>query len=167
MDAHHAERIELLADFGAAAIFAVSAGYSSFLLGLPVAAVVAICAAAMSLALLILTSIKAGSPVFSLQPFEAALLPEAVEMAELVLTEADRLEAAREDGDALILEDVLTDLSKDSRVVRLFDPSSMPTAGELQERIARHFNASFAPPALPDASRALHDALAELRRSIR
>ena len=67
--------------------------------------------------------------------------------------------------DALLLDDILAELAPDSRVVRLFDPAAMPTAGELQSRIDRHLDASAAHSV--DAAQALHDALAELRRSIR
>jgi hypothetical protein len=42
----------------------------------------------------------------------------------------------------------------------------MPTAGELKARIDRHLVES-APPAAPDASQDLYDALAQLRRSLR
>lgn len=46
----------------------------------------------------------------------------------------------------LMLDDVLTDIGEDPRVVRLFDPSAAPQA------------------APPDATQALYDALIELRR---
>ena len=49
----------------------------------------------------------------------------------------------------LLLDDVLANAGEDSRVVRLFDPSAAPQA------------------APPDASAALYDALAKLRRSLR
>ena len=68
-------------------------------------------------------------------------------------------------ADALLLDDILAELSPDSRVVRLFDPAAMPTAGEMQSRVDRHLEESAARNA--DASQALHDALAELRRSFR
>jgi hypothetical protein len=76
--------------------------------------------------------------------------------AELVLTDDDRL------ADELLLEDALPQVAPDSRVVQLFDPAAMPTAGQLKERIDRHLErASSDSPA--DASQALYDALAELR----
>jgi hypothetical protein len=76
--------------------------------------------------------------------------------SELLLTDDDRL------ADELLLEDVLPQIARDSRVVQLFDPSAMPTAGQLKERIDRHLER--APPDSPvDASQALYDALAELR----
>ena len=53
------------------------------------------------------------------------------------------------DPDELLLDDVLANAGPDSRVVRLFDPVAAPRA------------------APPDASQALYDALAKLRRSLR
>jgi hypothetical protein len=97
-------------------------------------------------------------PIFDVRQVEpyddgAHSIPEAIEPAEA------------EPDDALLLDDILAALEPDSRVVRLFDPAAMPTAGELQSRIDRHLEGSAERNA--DASQALHDALAELRRSIR
>jgi hypothetical protein len=97
-------------------------------------------------------------PVFDVREIEP------VEMDELLLTDAYVPAEAEE---PLVLDDVLAELEPDSRVVRLFDPAAMPTAGELDRRIQRHL-VRGAPPAPPhDASQALHDALAELRKSLR
>jgi hypothetical protein len=76
---------------------------------------------------------------------------------------------SRASDEPLVLDDVIAELGPDSRVVRLFDPAAMPTAGELNQRIARHLvrGAPSAPPPPHDASGALHEALAELRRSLR
>ena len=52
----------------------------------------------------------------------------------------------------LVLDDKLTDAGPDSRVVRLFDRAAMPASPG---------------PEHPDASQALYDALAKLRRSLR
>ena len=76
---------------------------------------------------------------------------------ELVLTDADRFE------EALLLDDELTAIAPDSRVVRLFDPKAMPTPGELKDRIDAHLDRSASDCAATDASQALYDALAELR----
>jgi hypothetical protein len=66
----------------------------------------------------------------------------------------------------LLLDDVLAELGPDSRVVNLFDPEAMPTPGQLKSRIDRHIGpGEFAQSA--DAGQALHEALAELRRSMR
>ena len=91
------------------------------------------------------------------------LLTDIVEPDELLLTDFDRLRP-----DELMLDDILAELGPDSRVVRLFDPNAIPTPGQLNDRIARHIREGSSPaPAPPDASQALHDALAELRRSLR
>jgi hypothetical protein len=87
---------------------------------------------------------------------------------ELVLTDADRLAPAPgSQDDPLVLEDVLADIGPDARVVRLFDPREMPTPGELKSRIDHHLGQGSAAAASTDASQALSDALAELKRSLR
>jgi hypothetical protein len=91
------------------------------------------------------------------------------EQAELVLTDADRLDPSE---DELILDDIVAELSPDSRVVRLFDPATLPTAGQLNSRIEQHLREgtardAAAPAGTSDAAQALHQALAELRRSLR
>ena len=88
-------------------------------------------------------------------------------MDELLLTDADRLDETLVGGDELVLDDVLASLGEGSRVVRLFDPSAMPTPGELKARIDRHLDGPDDPLLSPDASKALHEALSELRRTLR
>ena len=66
----------------------------------------------------------------------------------------------------LLLEDVRVDPDPAERVVRLFQASQMPTAGQLHERIEQHLGRAPR-PALPDATQELHEALAALRRSLR
>ena len=83
---------------------------------------------------------------------------------ELLLTNADRLYPL--EPDELVLEDILAELGPESRVVRLFDPAAMPTPGHLNARIEHHLRKESASSAPPDASQALYDALAELRRSL-
>lgn len=85
---------------------------------------------------------------------------------ELVLTEADRV-GSPASGEPLVLDDILAELGSDSRVVRLFDRKAMPTPGQLKSRIDSHLGQSSAPAGASDASQALADALAELRRSLR
>ncbi len=67
----------------------------------------------------------------------------------------------------LLLDDALPAPAPDSRVVQLFAAGRMPTAGQLKHRIDRHLadGGSAAEPS--DASDALSEALAELRRSLR
>jgi hypothetical protein len=116
-------------------------------------------------------------PVFRMADLELAeadelLLTEQVELlltdqVELVLTDADRLKPRRTPEEELVLNDILAKLEPDSRVVRLFDPAATPTPGQLQSRIDRYL--SEGTPGSPglDASAALYEALAELRRSLR
>lgn len=80
--------------------------------------------------------------------------------AELVLTDADRVE------DILLLDDVLV-VAPDSRVVRMFDPAAIPTAGELKARIDRHLDRGIHRRPASDASQALYDALADLKSELR
>jgi len=116
-----------------------------------------------------LTSVSLGSPTFSLSPFDTATLPEVEDLDELLLTDADRVDAGdgSEHVDELVLDDVLAKLEDLSRVVRLFDASAMPSPGELKHRIDRHLDGPSPSSPPPDASQALHDALSELRRTLR
>lgn len=70
------------------------------------------------------------------------------------------LEPERE---ALLLDDVLASMGPDSRVVRMFAPDQMPTAGQLQSRIDRHIGGARD----EDAAEALHQALADIRKALR
>jgi hypothetical protein len=104
-------------------------------------------------------------------PSELLLTPDmAVLTSELLLTRGQMLgRAVEEPSVPLLLDDVLAELRPDSRVVQLFDPERMPTAGQLKSRIDRHLGrvARDAPARhAPDASQALYDALADLRRSL-
>ena len=69
----------------------------------------------------------------------------------------------------LLLDDPLPAPSPDSRVVQLFAEGRMPTAGQLKHRIDRHLASDSGPvdDVAIDATDALTDALAELRRSLR
>ena len=67
--------------------------------------------------------------------------------------------------EALMLDDILASLEPDSRVVRLFAPEQMPTAGQLKARIDRHIGGER--DASAEAAEALHEALADIRRSLR
>jgi len=55
----------------------------------------------------------------------------------------------------------------DSRVVRLFDPAKMPTPGQLKSKIDDHLDQEATPQQHAEGVQALHEALAELRRSLR
>ena len=84
---------------------------------------------------------------------------------ELLLTLADRVDPARDEP--LVLDDILIEIGPDARVVRLFDRKAMPTPGQLQTRIDSHLGRESSPATPSDASQALSDALAELKRSLR
>lgn len=65
--------------------------------------------------------------------------------------------------EALLLDDALARLGPDSRVVRMFAPDQMPTAGQLQARINRHVGSARE----EDAADALHQALADIRKALK
>jgi len=98
-----------------------------------------------------------------LDPWDELLLTE---QTELVLTEADQLPEKSAENE-LILDDILAKLGSDSRVVRLFEPSAMPTPGQLNAQIESHLRQASTPAAPVDASEALFEALTQLRRSLR
>ena len=176
MNAGTLNRIENAAEAGAAALFAAAVGLAAYvgLTGVITQPELAICTAAAAIGanLLCMRALQAwaaSAPAFRLAAFAPAtldttdelLLTEADRMpSELVLTDADRLLSE----EPLVLDDILAELGPDSRVVRLFDRSAMPTPGQLQSRIDAH-QAAAATPA--DASQQLSEALAELRRSLR
>lgn len=117
----------------------------------------------------VLVNSSADRPHFPIPAFEAAQL-ETSEPDELVLTEADMLGVAEPNAieqEPLVLDDILAELGPNSRVVRLFDRNAMPTPGHLKARIDDHLEQGNSQFATPDASQALSDALAELRRSLR
>jgi hypothetical protein len=110
------------------------------------------------------------------RPADELLLTDRIVPDELLLTEADQVcgdellltERFQPVGaDELVLDDILAELTPDSRVVRLFDPAAMPTPAQLHARIERHLGDGNSAVAPPDASQALYDALTELRRSLR
>lgn len=176
MDGKWLNRLELIVERGASALFGGAAGFAAYvaLWGVAGQPERAICAAAAAILanLLCARALQAWAaagpqfvvPAFASIPIETQdelLLTEAdVFYPELVLTDADRLPAE----EPLELDDILAELKPDSRVVRLFDPAKMPTAGQLNSRIEAHQARS---PAYPDASQQLSEALAELRRSLR
>ena len=90
-----------------------------------------------------------------------------VEPEELVLLDEDRLEDQASQQGPLLLDDILAEIGPDARVVRLFDRSKMPTPGQLRSRIDSHLCDPRQRQHIPDASQALSEALAELRRSLR
>ena len=156
----------------AAAAFAGAVAFAAFhaverVTGLPgtvaasgISAILAYPAAGLVLRLLGGGSRPFPQPVFDIVEIAST------QVQELLLTEDDRLQL-HADADPLELDDILVEIAPDSRVVQLFDPSAMVTPGQLMARIDRHLDGgtSHSPP--PDASEALFEALADLRRSLR
>jgi hypothetical protein len=160
MEARHVEGIEAAVDAAAAAALAASCAFALSTVSTAAAASAALVIAASFLGL---RSVPREERVLPIASFEAPPVP-LDPLDELLLTDADRL--VEPSSDELLLDDVLAELGPDSRVVRLFDPASMPTPGELRARIDRHLTAGGGAAAPADASQALHDALAELRRAL-
>jgi hypothetical protein len=96
--------------------------------------------------------------------------PEAASPSALLLRLQDVLaeaSAAEQSADELLLDDALPDAEPDSRVVRLFRPPDLPTAGELRTRIDRHLGSrGSAPEPSTDHSDELFEALESLKRSL-
>ena len=174
------DRIQAAVDHAASALFGGAVAYAVFALSGAVllsaqASILAGGAGALSFLLCVRRLKALGAPKHAFASFEAPefdqfededelLLTEADKISdELVLTESDRLDTS----EPLVLDDILAKIGPDSRVVRLFDRKSMPTPGQLQSRIDSHLGQATAEIAKPDASQALSDALAELRRSLR
>lgn len=159
-------------DRAAAALFAGAAAYAAYvgfapssrwpLLGAEAAVVGALAFLVCSRAL---NAVRPEAPRLPVPVFDVREI-DPIEPAELLMSE--RHESAGPGAEEpLVLDDVLAELGPGSRVVRLFDPAAMPTPGQLNDCIERHLERG-APPAPPqDASQALHDALAELRRTLR
>jgi hypothetical protein len=176
MSGRAVERIETTIDMVAATLFAAAMAFAAgnLLLGaLPYPQWEAIAAAVLIIGfagcLGVLRKIPVASqhlalPIFAPSPIET------IQLDELVLTDADRFHPASvpsaQPDDPLVLDDILAELEPESRVVRLFDPAAMPTPGQLQARIDRHLDDGTSPTAPPDASQALFEALADLRRSL-
>ena len=164
MDETATQRIELSIDTLAALLYAAGTAAVLLLLDASGGYVAVAAAIAFGGCLYGLRSIEPEYEAFRIAGFEPSE-PEFEELGELLLTDEDRLaEQLPEDDDALLLDDVLAEISPDSRVVRLFDRHAMPTPGQLKARIDRHIGERDS--TAPDASQALHDALAELRRSL-
>jgi hypothetical protein len=172
MSGGKAEKIERALDAGAALLFGAAAGFGTvkLLTSLTAAAATGVFASAAAFAALRRVPVpERGFDVPEFTPENATF----AELDELVLTDADRwqpqpqLQAQPDAGDELLLEDIVAELAPNSRVVRLFDPASMPTVGELNAAIEQHLGDTIGRAAPADASQQLYDALAELRRSLR
>lgn len=153
MDARDVRRIEAAVDAGAALALAAAVAFALFI-ALRAQSIAA--AGGLSSFALCLVGLRKIPPCSVTRKAPQGVTP----MADL-LAEADRSIAQAEDE--LVLDDILAALNPDSRVVRLFEPGAEPTPGQLQTRIDSHLNQRACGG---DASQELHDALAELRRSL-
>ena len=175
------ERIEGIFDRAAAAVFggAVSGAVALLFVGRLGMAQLGICSAVAGLAACLLAARLLRSvapepqrfrtPAFALPELEFDQWDELLltEQVELLLTEADVLRPMKSADDELVLDDILTKLGENSRVVRLFDPAATPTPGQLNSQIEHHLRQGNPPAAPQDASQALFDALTQLRASLR
>lgn len=179
-------RIEKNVDRMASALFALACGYAANLwfegeLQGPVLGVATLAAAALAylLSTRALGAVRPELPrlpvpifdVREVEPMDSGefLPPKGAELAdpsELLLTERVEQDVAT-GKEPLLLDDILAELGSNSRVVRLFDPSAMSNARKAGSRIDRHFEDHASAAQTHDAAQALHDALAELRRSLR
>ena len=157
--------VEALIEWLAPIPLASAAGWASWRLGLSPVEASAVGVAVLTAGFMAMR-IGGGGQTASAQSFEPAEFAS-VELDELLLEEEDSV---------LELTDRLDEIMPDSRVVRLFERQE-PTPGELVDRIV-DFLAEGRRPALtdkqpidagpcPDASAALHNALANIRASLR
>jgi hypothetical protein len=172
MQAADARRFETGISYAAAASFAAAVGFAVFHAVAPITDFAGMVAAGGVAAMVaypgarvLLRILEGGPRPFPRQVFELVRI-EPVERDELLLTESDRFQPVRE-AEPLELNDILVEIAPDSRVVQLFDPTAMPTAGQLKSRIDRHLDGGTPRSPPPDASEALFEALADLRRSLR
>ena len=185
MDARLINRVETCTEAAAAALFGGSVAYAVYSwLGAGVSQVqLAACASSAGLVAFILCAgamrmvvqQKPDLPVsifnvrdISFEDIDELVLTNAdrLNSDELLLTETDRLKGQVHD-DPLVLDDILAEIGPEARVVRLFDRKAMPTPGQLKSRIDSHLGQGSSTAAPSDASQALSEALAELRRSLR
>jgi hypothetical protein len=169
MEAAAIARIETNVDRAASVLFAGACAFASYVwfgggLAPPVltataaAAALAYLCSARALGSVQPRAARLAVPVFDVREIDSLHPPE------LLLTAVyERAEPI--DDEPLLLDDILSELGPDSRVIRLFDPAAMPTPGQLSARIDEHLDGER--PQSADAVQALHDALAELRRSLR
>lgn len=175
MRAELARRIEKNIQRAASAAFAVAVGYAAYtwLAGFAVqpqlgAETGGAAAIAYLVASRALNAVRPRGDEMPVKMFDLRAI-DPIAPAELLLGVEDRYEPAVEAGEApLELDDILAEIGPDSRIVRLFDPAAMPTASELKSRIDHHLDGqSSSEGQSAEAAQALHEALAELRRSVR
>lgn len=130
--------VEKAIDIAAAAVFAAAVGFAAGTADLGAIPTIFAAVAASCGAFTVLSNVSVANRDYDLPGFEPV-----------------PLEIGHEVADELVLDDVLESAAPDARVIRLFDP------GLESKRVARPNSPQ------PDASQALTEALAELRRSLR
>jgi hypothetical protein len=174
MNARSIERIQTIVEQAACILLAGAVAFATYrsLGALVRAPQFGVCVAVSALVAYFLASLgffqrSAKLQQFPMVDFEPSTF-ELSEPDELVLGESDMLPAQPKpsDPDLLILDEIIDELGPNSRVVRLFDRSAMPIPGSLKSRIDARLGQGRSPSTLPDASQALSEALAELRRSL-
>lgn len=165
MIGRQATRIESMVDAGAASLFAAAIVYALDAWATGYAESFGGGALAFALCFAALRRVETEARHFRVSDFlvEPAVSPEP---EALVLTDADRFIPPVGADEELVLDDILAEIGPDSQVVRLFDPATVPTPGQFRARIDRHLGEGAPPAVSPDASQALYDALADLRRSL-
>ena len=126
-----------------------------------------------ALAFALMRIVPAEPRQLKLPAFDLPTIVTAADIDDVLLLDQplfeENFETASEAVAELLLDDPLPEFTAHSRVVQLFAGERMPTAGQLQRRIDAHLadGQRPTPNATIDASDALSEALAELRRSMR
>lgn len=152
--------LEYVIDWSASAVLAAAAGWAAWRLGWPAQIDAGAAVAALGIGIAVMGRFGSAGSGYAEASFEP------VQFAE-----------AEGETDELLLDDPLIEIEPDSRVVRLFARDSA-TPGEMVTRIEDYLGegsrAAHAPAAVreesaspPDASAALHAALANIRASLR
>lgn len=175
-------RYDSWVDRGSAAIMGAAIAYSLLIAlpGLGLAASAAMGLAGLGITYLIMRQIgpkalpMGNAEALAPLPFEAPT-DLCGEVAGKVVEQVAPRPAISEIGEELLLDDILAEMEPSARVVRLFAPAPIPTAGELKARIDQHLanpeRPNLSGPSeiveLPDASDALAAALDRVRHSLR
>lgn len=154
------ERIEAAVDTLAAALYAAATALVLAWMNASSPYVAAGTVVAFGGAFFGLRSVEPQPAAFAMPTFAVEVI-DCVD--EMILSDGDRMLPPTADDDALILDDVIPPIGPDSRVVRLFDRDAMPKSPP----VARNPGEAGSASAPPDASQALHEALAQLRNSLR
>ncbi|MBB3763387.1 hypothetical protein [Sphingomicrobium lutaoense] len=165
-------RLDSMIDVAAALVMALAGGWSMLMLfpdlGLAATGGAALLVFAMTHAVMRLV----GRPLVlgRVKPHPIAPLPFDEEAwAGDARDEAAPPPVIPAEDEPLVLDDILAEMAPSSRVVRLFAPEEVPTAGELKERIDRHLEGPEerierpTPVELPDASERLAAAMGRAR----